>query len=129
MTAKMKPEQIEEMFHIFQNANPEPKGELYSVNDFTFLVAVVLSAQATDAGVNKATKSLFARADTPEKMAELGEDGIKDAIKTIGQFRAKAKKVYALSLKLIEKQNAKVQSTREEIEELPGRGGKTCHGG
>ncbi len=127
MTVKMKPQQVEEMFRLFHEANPEPKGELYSVNHFTFLVAVVLSAQATDAGVNKATKPLFARADTPEKMAALGEDGIRDAIKTIGLFRAKAKNVYALCLALIERHQSKVPSTREELEALPGVGRKTAN--
>ncbi|MEO9168325.1 MAG: endonuclease III [Aestuariivirga sp.] len=127
MTTKMKPDQIAQMFAIFQEANPEPKGELYSVNDFTFLVAVVLSAQATDAGVNKATKGLFARADTPEKMAALGEDGIREAIKTIGLFRSKAKNVFALSLKLIAEHHSKVPSTREELEALPGVGRKTAN--
>jgi len=127
MTAKMKSDQIAEMFRIFHDANPEPKGELNSVNDFTFLVAVVLSAQATDAGVNKATKPLFAHADTPEKMTALGEDGIRDAIKTIGLFRAKAKNVYALSLKLIAEHHSKVPATREELEALPGVGRKTAN--
>ena len=127
MTKLMKPEQIAEMFRIFAEANPEPKGELYSVNDFTFLAAVVLSAQATDAGVNKATKPLFARADTPEKMLALGEDGIRDAIKTIGLFRAKAKNVYALSKVLIEQHDSKVPATREALEALPGVGRKTAN--
>ena len=127
MTKQMKPEQIAEMFQRFTEANPEPKGELYSVNDFTFLVAVVLSAQATDAGVNKATKPLFAKADTPEKMVALGEDGIREAVKTIGLFRAKAKNVYALSQMLIEQHNSKVPSTRDELEALPGVGRKTAN--
>ena len=127
MTAKMNSTQIAEMFRRFHEANPEPKGELYSVNDFTFLVAVVLSAQATDAGVNKATKPLFAIADTPEKMAALGEDGIREAIKTIGLFRAKAKNVYALSLALIEKHKSRVPLTREALEALPGVGRKTAN--
>jgi len=127
MTAKMNSAQIAEMFRRFHEANPEPKGELYSVNDFTFLVAVVLSAQATDAGVNKATKPLFAIADTPEKMAALGEDGIREAIKTIGLFRAKAKNVYALSLALIEKHKSRVPLTREALEALPGVGRKTAN--
>ena len=127
MTAKMNSAQIAEMFRRFHEANPEPQGELYSVNDFTFLVAVVLSAQATDAGVNKATKSLFAIADTPEKMAALGEDGIREAIKTIGLFRAKAKNVYALSLALIEKHKSRVPLTREALEALPGVGRKTAN--
>src|ERR1035437_2558203 len=82
--------QIEEAFRRFQAANPEPKGELKHINPFTLLVAVVLSAQATDAGVNKATPALFALADTPEKMAALGEERVRDLIKTIGLFRTKA---------------------------------------
>ena len=127
MTKRMKPEQITEMFRRFHEANPEPKGELYSVNAFTFLVAVVLSAQATDAGVNKATKPLFAVADTPEKMAALGEDGIREAIKTIGLFRAKAKNIYALSQALIDQHDSKVPSTREALEALFGVGRKTAN--
>lgn len=123
----MKPDQIAEMFRIFHEANPEPKGELYAVNDFTFLVAVVLSAQATDAGVNKATKPLYAVANTPEKMVALGEDGIREAIKTIGLFRAKAKNVYALSKVLIENHQAQVPTTREALEALPGVGRKTAN--
>ena len=127
MTTRMKPDQIAEMFRRFHNANPEPKGELYSVNDFTFLVAVVLSAQATDAGVNKATKPLFAVVDTPEKMVALGEAGIREAIKTIGLFRGKAKNVYALSKALIEQHNSKVPASREALEALPGVGRKTAN--
>jgi endonuclease III len=127
MTAKMKPAQIEEMFRRFAEANPEPKGELHSVNDFTFLVAVVLSAQATDAGVNKATRPLFAKVDTPEKMVTLGEDGLREAIKTIGLFRAKAKNVIGLSKALIARHHSKVPSTREELEALPGVGRKTAN--
>ena len=127
MTAKTKPAQIAEMFRLFQEANSEPKGELHSVNDFTFLVAVVLSAQATDLGVNKATRPLFARADTPEQMAALGEDGIRDAIKTIGLFRAKSKNVYALCEALIKNHNSKVPNTREALEALPGVGRKTAN--
>ena len=127
MTAKMKPAQIEEMFRRFAQANPEPKGELHSVNDFTFLVAVVLSAQATDAGVNKATRPLFAKVDSPQKMVALGEDGLRDAIKTIGLFRAKAKNVIALSKALVAQHHSKVPSTREELEALPGVGRKTAN--
>ena len=127
MTTRMKPDQIAEMFRRFHEANPEPKGELYSVNDFTFLVAVVLSAQTTDTGVNKATRPLFAVVDTPEKMVALGEDGVRDAIKTIGLFRAKAKNVYALSKALIEHHGSKVPATREELEALPGVGRKTAN--
>jgi endonuclease-3 len=127
MTAKMKPAQIEEMFRRFAQANPEPKGELHCVNDFTFLVAVVLSAQATDAGVNKATKPLFAKVDTPEKMVALGEDRLREAIKTVGLFRAKAKNVMALSKVLIAHHHSQVPSTREELEALPGVGRKTAN--
>ena len=127
MPAKLKPEVIEEMFRRFHAENPEPKGELHSVNDFTFLVAVALSAQATDAGVNKATKPLFAKVDTPEKMVALGEDGLREAIKTIGLFRAKAKNVIALSQALIERHHSKVPHTREDLEALPGVGRKTAN--
>ncbi|MDE2385384.1 MAG: endonuclease III [Alphaproteobacteria bacterium] len=123
----MKPAQIEEMFRRFAAANPEPKGELHSVNDFTFLVAVVLSAQATDAGVNKATKPLFATVDTPEKMVALGEEGLREAIKTIGLYKAKAKNVIALSQALIERHHSTVPSTREALEALPGVGRKTAN--
>jgi endonuclease-3 len=125
--APLTPAQIETLFARFHAANPEPKGELYSVNDFTFLVAVVLSAQATDAGVNKATEGLFARADTPEKMVALGEDGIRDAIKTIGLFRAKAKNVYLLSQTLIKQHQSRLPHSREALEALPGVGRKTAN--
>jgi endonuclease-3 len=127
MPAKLKPETIEEIFRRFEAANPEPKGELHSVNDFTFLVAVVLSAQATDSGVNKATRPLFAKVDTPEKMVALGEDGLREAIKTIGLFRAKAKNVIALSKALIEQHQSEVPHTREALEALPGVGRKTAN--
>ena len=127
MTPKIKPPQIAEMFRLFQAANPQPKGELYSVNEFTFLVAVVLSAQATDVGVNKATLNLFAKADTPEKMAALGENEIREAIKSIGLFRTKSKNVHALSLALIEAHDSKVPFTREALETLPGVGRKTAN--
>ena len=93
--------QTAEAFRRFQAANPEPKGELAHINPFTLLVAVVLSAQATDAGVNKATPALFALADTPDKMVALGEERVRDLVKTIGLFRTKAKNVVALSQKLI----------------------------
>jgi endonuclease-3 len=122
-----KPAEIEEAFRRFQAANPEPKGELHYVNPFTLLVAVVLSAQATDAGVNKATPAMFAAADTPEKMVELGEDRVRDLIKTIGLFRTKAKNVVALSHQLIEKHGGKVPRSREALEELPGVGRKTAN--
>src|SRR6185369_4255455 len=91
------PAQIAEAFRRFRQANPEPKGELQHINPFTLLVAVVLSAQATDAGVNKATPALFAAADTPERMVALGEDKVRELVKTIGLFRTKAKNVVELS--------------------------------
>jgi endonuclease-3 len=118
---------IGEMFARLQAANPEPRGELDYVNPFTLLVAVVLSAQATDAGVNKATKSLFARADTPEKMLALGEDTVREAIRTIGLYRNKAKNVIALSQALIENHGGEVPADREALEALPGVGRKTAN--
>ena len=98
---KVSPATIEEIFRRFEAANPQPKGELEHVNPYTLLVAVVLSAQATDAGVNKATRALFGIADTPAKMVALGEDKVRDYIKTIGLYRNKAKNVIALSQQLI----------------------------
>ncbi len=124
---KPDPARIEEIFRRFQAANPEPMGELYSVNPYTLLVAVVLSAQATDAGVNKATKPLFAIADTPEKMLELGEEKLREAIKTIGLFRMKAKHVIALSERLVKDYGGEIPRTREELETLPGVGRKTAN--
>ena len=119
--------QIAEAFRRFRAANPEPKGELQHINPFTLLVAVVLSAQATDAGVNKATPALFALADTPEKMATLGETRVRDLIKTIGLFRNKAKNVVALSHKLIAEHGSQVPRSREALEALPGVGRKTAN--
>ncbi len=119
--------QIEEAFRRFKAANPEPKGELQHLNPFTLLVAVVLSAQATDAGVNKATPALFALADTSEKMVALGETRVRDLIKTIGLFRTKAKNVIALSRKLITDHGGQVPHSREALEELPGVGRKTAN--
>lgn len=118
---------VEAIFGAFAASNPEPKGELDYVNPFTLLVAVVLSAQATDAGVNKATKTLFQLADTPEKMVALGVAGIEERIKTIGLFRNKAKNTYALSQQLIEKFNSQVPQDREALESLPGVGRKTAN--
>ena len=122
-----KPAEVEEAFRRFQAASPEPKGELIHVNPFTLTVAVVLSAQATDAGVNKATPALFALADTPEKMVALGEDRVRDLIKTIGLFRTKAKNVIALSEKLIAEHGGEVPSSHEELQALPGVGRKTAN--
>ena len=118
---------VEAIFGAFAAAEPEPKGELDYVNPFTLLVAVVLSAQATDAGVNKATKLLFQLADTPEKMVALGPAEIEDKIKTIGLFRNKAKNVFALSQQLIEKFDSRVPEDREALESLPGVGRKTAN--
>ncbi|VIO64974.1 Endonuclease III [Bradyrhizobium ivorense] len=120
-------EEIYEVFSRFRKANPEPKGELEHLNPYTLLVAVVLSAQATDAGVNKATRALFAVADTPEKMIALGEDSVREYIKTIGLYRNKAKNVIALSEKLIAEFGGEVPRTRAEIESLPGAGRKTAN--
>ncbi|MBD3845250.1 endonuclease III [Bosea sp. SSUT16] len=122
-----KPAEIREIFERFRAANPEPKGELESVNAFTLLVAVVLSAQATDAGVNKATRKLFTIADTPEKMLALGEGTVREHIKTIGLYRNKAKNVIALSEKLIAEFGGEVPATREALESLPGVGRKTAN--
>lgn len=118
---------VEAIFGTFAAIEPEPKGELEFVNAFTLLVAVVLSAQATDAGVNKATRGLFAIADTPEKMMALGQDGIEGRIKTIGLFRNKAKNVYLLSKALVEQHGSDVPADREALEALPGVGRKTAN--
>lgn len=117
----------EEVFRRLSKADPEPASELEYVNSYTLVVAVVLSAQATDIGVNKATKSLFAIAGTPEKMLDLGEDAVREYIKTIGLFRNKAKNVIGLSKALIENHDSKVPRTREELEALPGVGRKTAN--
>jgi endonuclease-3 len=119
--------EVEEAFRRFQAATPVPKGELQYINPFTLLVAVVLSAQATDAGVNKATPALFKLADTPEKMSKLGEARVRDLIKTIGLYRTKAKNVIALSKKLIAEHGGTVPHDREALEALPGVGRKTAN--
>jgi endonuclease III len=121
------PAEIHEAFSRFRRANPEPKGELEHLNPYTLLVAVVLSAQATDAGVNKATRVLFQVADTPQKMLALGEDKVRDYIKTIGLYRNKARNVIALSEKLITEFGGEVPRTRAELESLPGAGRKTAN--
>ncbi|MGH6663498.1 MAG: endonuclease III [Pseudolabrys sp.] len=119
--------QIEEMFRRFKAANPAPKTELQHTNPFTLLVAVVLSAQATDAGVNKATPALFALADTPQKTAALGEERVRDLIKTIGLYRIKAKNVVELSRRLVAEHGGQVPRSREALEALPGVGRKTAN--
>ena len=119
--------EIEEAFKRFARANPEPKGELAHADPYTLLVAVVLSAQATDVGVNKATPALFAVADTPEKMVALGEEKLRDYVKTIGLYRGKAKNIIALSKQIIAKHGGKVPGIREALESLPGVGRKTAN--
>jgi endonuclease-3 len=118
---------IQAIFERFAAALPEPKGELEYRNRFTLLVAVVLSAQATDAGVNKATPALFAVADTPQKMIELGEKGLIEKIKTIGLYRNKAKNVIGLSHALLRDHGGEVPADREALEALPGVGRKTAN--
>lgn len=121
------PERVAQIFARFAAASPEPKGELEHTNPFTLLVAVVLSAQATDAGVNKATRALFRLADTPEKMVALGEDQVREHIKSIGLYRNKARNVIALSEKLIELYGSEVPKDRDALETLPGVGRKTAN--
>ena len=122
----LKRDKIEAIFERLAAATPSPKGELDHVNPYTLLIAVVLSAQATDKGVNKATEKLFKTVTTPEKMVKLGEVGLLDHIKTIGLFRGKAKNVIALSKLLIERHGGQVPRNREALEALPGVGRKTA---
>lgn len=123
----MPREKIVEFFARLAADNPHPETELEYVNDYTLLVAVVLSAQATDAGVNKATRRLFAEVDTPAKMVALGEDGLKQHIKTIGLFNTKAKNVISLSEALIREHGGQVPADRDALERLPGVGRKTAN--
>ena len=123
----MKKADIEAFFDRLAAALPEPRGELHYVNPYTLLVAVVLSAQATDAGVNKATRTLFAAADTPEAMLALGEDGVRRHIRTIGLFNAKARNVIGLSQILVAEHGGAVPDSREALERLPGVGRKTAN--
>jgi endonuclease-3 len=118
---------IREIFSRFHAAEPEPKGELDHVNAYTLVVAVALSAQATDAGVNRATKELFRIADTPEKMLALGEAGLTEYIKTIGLYRNKAKNVIKLSKILVEDYGGEVPNSRAALISLPGVGRKTAN--
>ncbi len=119
--------EIAEAFRRFAAANPNPRGELQHLNPFTLLVAVVLSAQATDSGVNKATPALFKLADTPEKMVKLGEARVRSLIKTIGLYRTKAKNLIALSKKLVAEHGGQVPHDRDALEALPGVGRKTAN--
>ena len=123
----MKREEVFEFFRRLAEANPSPTTELDHVNPYTLLVAVVLSAQATDAGVNIATRDLFKRVTTPRQMVALGEDALKQQIKTIGLFNTKARNVIALSATLIRDHGGKVPRTREELQALPGVGRKTAN--
>jgi endonuclease-3 len=126
-STRLKPEEVAEMFRRFQAADPEPQGELHYANPYTLLVAVVLSAQATDESVNRATLPLFKIADTPAKMLKLGEDKVRAAIKTIGLYRNKAKNVILLSQQLIDKHGGGVPDDRDALEALPGVGRKTAN--
>jgi endonuclease-3 len=123
----MTPREVGRFFEQLAAANPAPATELAYVDPYTLLVAVILSAQATDTGVNKATEKLFKIADTPEKMLTLGEDGLREYIKTIGLFNNKAKAIIAMSRALIEQHGGKVPDNREALEKLPGVGRKTAN--
>ena len=118
---------IHEIFQRFQEREPHPKTELAYTNHYTLLIAVLLSAQATDKGVNKATAELFAIADTPQKMLNLGLDGVYAHIKTIGLYNTKGKNIIALSQILIDQHNGQVPDSRESLEALPGVGRKTAN--
>lgn len=124
---KMTKETIDRFFERLQSLNPDPEGELNYVNDYTLLVAVVMSAQSTDVGVNKATEKLFQVASTPAEMVKLGEEKLRDHIKTIGLYNAKAKNVIALSEILVNQYDGKVPQTRDELVKLPGVGRKTAN--
>jgi endonuclease III len=123
----MKPDKVEEFFARLRQRNPAPKGELEYTNPYTLLVAVVLSAQATDTGVNKATKRLFRAVKTPQDMLKLGEEALTAHIKTIGLYKNKAKFIMELSRLLVEHHGGKVPQTREELVKLPGVGRKTAN--
>ncbi len=124
---KLTPDQIERFFARLAKANPDPRGELDYINPYTLLVAVVLSAQATDVSVNKATEPLLKIVDTPDKMLRLGEAKLKDYIKTIGLYNTKAKNVMALSRILVEEFGCRVPADREALQKLPGVGRKTAN--
>jgi endonuclease-3 len=123
----MKKADIAEFYRRLADRTPRPETELQSVNDYTLLVAVVLSAQATDAGVNKATRDLFAQVATPQAMLDLGEEGLKRHIRTIGLFNTKAKNVIALSRALIERHGGEIPADRDALQKLPGVGRKTAN--
>ncbi|MDO9460511.1 MAG: endonuclease III, partial [Alphaproteobacteria bacterium] len=123
----MTPKEISRFFTRLRARDPEPKSELEYLNPYTLLVAVVLSAQATDKGVNKAAGPLFAAADTPEKMLQLGEERVREYVKSIGLYRTKAKNIIALSELLVRKHDSQVPHSRAALEELPGVGRKTAN--
>jgi endonuclease-3 len=123
----MTPPEIERFFEKLHKISPNPQGELYSTNSYTLLVAVVLSAQATDKGVNKATQNLFKVADTPQKMVKLGEEGLKRYINTIGLYNGKAKNIIGLSQRLVDDFKGQVPDNREALESLPGVGRKSAN--
>ncbi len=123
----MKKADVVEFYHRLAEANPHPETELEYRNPYTLVVAVALSAQATDIGVNKATRALFAEVDTPQKMLDLGEEGLKAHIKTIGLFNTKAKNVIALSQMLVDDYGGEVPQARADLERLPGVGRKTAN--
>ncbi|MFN3938218.1 MAG: endonuclease III [Gemmobacter sp.] len=127
MARQMDYHTIRAVFRRFHDREPAPKGELHHVNAFTLLVAVALSAQATDAGVNKATAGLFQIADTPEKMLALGEEGLIAHIRTIGIYRNKARHVMKLCRILVERYGGEVPSSRAALQDLPGVGRKTAN--
>ncbi len=127
MTRQLDYPTMRAIFNRFQMMEPEPKGELHHVNAFTLVVAVALSAQATDVGVNKATRALFEVADTPAKMLALGEEGLIQHIKTVGLFRTKARNVIKLCQRLVEVYDGEVPSSRAALESLPGVGRKTAN--
>jgi endonuclease-3 len=126
-TRAMTPRQVGQFFEKLAAVNPAPATELAYVDPYTLLVAVILSAQATDVGVNKATEKLFKVADTPEKILALGEDGLREYIKTIGLFNNKTKAIIAMSRALLEQHGGKVPADREALEKLPGVGRKTAN--
>jgi len=123
----MKKADIEEFFRRLEERNPEPESELEWTNPYTLLVAVTLSAQATDVGVNKATKALFEKVSTPQEMLDLGEEGLKDHIKTIGLFNSKAKNIIKAARDLVDKHGGEVPRDREALEKLGGVGRKTAN--
>lgn len=127
MEALMTPFEVDRFFEELSLLDPNPQGELYSTNPFTLLVAVVLSAQATDKGVNKATKFLFAVADTPQKILDLGEEGLKSYINTIGLYNTKAKNIMGLCKMLVKDYEGLIPDNREALESLPGVGRKTAN--